>query len=157
MKMLVLFLCCVLSCEWLFVTPWTVACQASLSVGFCQQDYWSRLSFSPAGDLPDPGIKPRSPALQADLFTYWATRESLGRVSYSYYHTGTVAHQAPLCMGFLRQEYWSRLPFPSLGYPSNPGIEPTLAGGFFTTVPPEKPPFFSFSFYPVIILFYLLD
>ena len=70
---------------------------------------------------------------------------------------GTVAHQAPLSMGFLRQEYWSGLPFPSLGYSSNPGIESTLAGGFFTTVPPVKPPFFSFSFYPVIILFYLLD
>ena len=106
------------------------------------------LPFPSPGDLSDPGIKPRPPALQADLFTYWATRESLGRVSYSYYHTGTGAHQAPLSMGFLRQEYWSRLPFPSLGYPSNPGIEPTLAGGFFTTVPPEKPPFFLFFCLP---------
>ena len=37
----------------------------------------------------------------------------------------TVEHQAPLCMGFSRQEYWSRLPFPSPGDLSNPGIEPT--------------------------------
>ena len=54
---------------------------------------------------------------------------------------GTVAHQAPLSMGFPRQEYWSRLPFPSPGDLSNPGIEPAspaLAGGFFTTEPPGE-------------------
>ena len=47
-------------------TPWTVACQAPLSVGFSRQEYWSGLPFPSAGDLPDPGIEPRSPALQAD-------------------------------------------------------------------------------------------
>ena len=47
-------------------TPWTVACQASLSMGFSRQEYWSGLLFPPPGDLPDPGIKPTSPALQAD-------------------------------------------------------------------------------------------
>ena len=54
----------------------------------------------------------------------------------------TVAHQAPLSMGFSRQEYWSGLPFPPLGDLSNPVIELTssaLAGGFFTTEPPRKP------------------
>ena len=48
----------------------------------------------------------------------------------------TAAGQAPLAMGFSRQEYWSGLPFPSLGNLPNPGIEPAspaLAGGFFTT------------------------
>ena len=51
----------------------------------------------------------------------------------------TVAHQAPLSMGFSRQEYWSGVPCPPLGDLPNPGIEPTslsspaLAGGFFTT------------------------
>ena len=53
-----------------------------------------------------------------------------------------VARQAPLCMGFSRQEYWSGLPFPSPGNLPDPGIEPSppaLAGGFFTTEPPEKP------------------
>ena len=48
------------------VTPWTVARQAPLSVGFSRQEYWSGLPFPSPGDLPDPGIKPRSPALQAD-------------------------------------------------------------------------------------------
>ena len=49
----------------LFVIPWTVVYQASLSMGFSRQGYWSGLPFPSPGDLPDPGIKPRSPALQA--------------------------------------------------------------------------------------------
>ena len=44
-------------------SPWTVACQASLSIGFSRQEYWSGLPLPPPGDLPDPGIKPGSPAL----------------------------------------------------------------------------------------------
>ena len=47
-------------------TPWTVAHQAPLSMGFSRQGYWSGLPFRFPGDLPDPGIEPRSPALQAD-------------------------------------------------------------------------------------------
>ena len=50
----------------LFVTPWTVAHQASPSMEFSRHEYWSGLPFSPPGDLPDPEIEPRSPALQAD-------------------------------------------------------------------------------------------
>ena len=48
----------------LFLTPWTVACQAPLSTEFSRQEYWSGLTFLSSGDLPDPGFKPRS--LQAD-------------------------------------------------------------------------------------------
>ena len=58
----------------------------------------------------------------------------------------TVAHQAPLSMGFSRQEYWSELPYPPIGDLPNPGIEPVspaspiyIAGGFFTTEPSGKP------------------
>ena len=47
-------------------TSWTVAHQAPLSMGFSRQEYWSGLPFSHPGDLPHPGIKPRSPTLQAD-------------------------------------------------------------------------------------------
>ena len=47
-------------------TPWTIGCQAPLLMGFSRHKYWSRLPFPSAGDLPDPGIKPKSPALQAD-------------------------------------------------------------------------------------------
>ena len=50
----------------LFETPWTVALQAPLSMGFSRQEYWSGLPFSSPGDLSNPGIGPRSPALQAD-------------------------------------------------------------------------------------------
>ena len=50
------------------VTPWTIACQAPLSMEFSRQEYWSGLLFpSPGEDLPDSGIKPGSPALQADF------------------------------------------------------------------------------------------
>ena len=58
-----------LSRVWLFVTPWTVAYQASLSMGFSTQEYWSGLPFPAPGDLPNPGIEPRSPALEADALT----------------------------------------------------------------------------------------
>ena len=54
----------------------------------------------------------------------------------------TVVYQAPLSLGFPRQEYWSELPFPSPGALPNPGTEPTppaLAGRFFSTEPPGKP------------------
>ena len=50
----------------LFVTPWTVAYHAPPSTGFSRQEYWSGLPFPSPEDLPDPGIEPRSPALQAD-------------------------------------------------------------------------------------------
>ena len=47
-------------------TPWTVAYKAPLSMGFSRQEYWSGLPFPSPGDLSNPGIKPGSPALQAD-------------------------------------------------------------------------------------------
>ena len=50
----------------LFATSWTVAYQAPQSMGFSRHEYWSGLPFPSPGDLPDPGIEPRSPALQAD-------------------------------------------------------------------------------------------
>ena len=61
-----------------------------------------------------------------------------------------MAYQAPLSMGFPRQEYWSGLPFPSPGDLPDPGVEPmspALAGGFFTTEPPRKPT------YPAFLVF----
>ena len=50
----------------LFAIPWTVTHQAPLSIEFSRQEYWSGLVFPSPGDLSDPGIKPRSPALQVD-------------------------------------------------------------------------------------------
>ena len=61
-----MFVLCRFSCVRLFVNPWTVACQAPLSMGFSMQGYWRGLPCPPSGDCPNPGIKPRSPTLQVD-------------------------------------------------------------------------------------------
>jgi len=61
-KILLLFSCYVISDS--FANPLTVACQAPLSVGFPRQEHWSGLPFPSPGDLPDPGIKPKFPALR---------------------------------------------------------------------------------------------
>ena len=55
-----------LSCVRFFMSPWTVACQAPMSLGFPRKKCWNELPFSSPGDLPDLGIKPASPALQVD-------------------------------------------------------------------------------------------
>ena len=65
LKMLLLLLSCFSRVQ-LCVTPLTAAHQAPLSMGFSRHEYWSGLPFPSLGDLPDPGIEPRSPALQAD-------------------------------------------------------------------------------------------
>ena len=94
------------------------------------QEYWSGEPILSPVDIPDPGIEPEFPALQADS----SSSELPGK-----------PHQAPLSMEFSRQEYWSGFPFPSPGDLPNPGIKPvspaspTLAGEFFTTEPPGKP------------------
>ena len=53
----------------LFVTQWTVACQAPLSMSFPRQEYWSQLPFLPLGDIPNPGTEPASPTLAGGFFT----------------------------------------------------------------------------------------
>ena len=72
MSFVVVIIVQLLSYVRLFVTPWTVAHQVPLSVGFPRQEYWSKLSFPSPEDLPDPGIKPMSlvsPALADKFFT----------------------------------------------------------------------------------------
>ena len=65
---LYLCLCCWVTqlCPTLYMTPWTGACQAPLSMGFPRQEYWNGFLFHSPGDLPNPGIKPTFPAWQAD-------------------------------------------------------------------------------------------
>ena len=122
--------------------------------GTFRQEYWSGLPFPSPGHLPGPVIEARSPSLQADRsFTEWATREahshwSLWRksnnleyistmicilllcVCYFLSHVRlfaspwTVPSQAPLSMGFSRQEHWNGLPFLSSEDLPNPGIKP---------------------------------
>ena len=64
----------------LFATPWTIACQSPLSMGFSRHKYWSVLPFPPLGDPPDPGMEPMSPvspALAGGCFTSSTTWEAL--------------------------------------------------------------------------------
>ena len=111
---------CVLSPVWVFVTPWTAACQVSLSMGLSPQEYWSGLPFSPLQDLPDPRIQPTtppSPALAGRFFTteppgkpallLWKWKCYLFSCIPLFVTPWTVAHQAPLSMEFSRQDYWS--------------------------------------------------
>ena len=82
-----------LSRVWLFVTLWTVACQAPLSLGFSRKEYWSGLPCPPPGELPDPGVEPVSlmlPALSGVFFTtstafcgWWKDLENEETVSVS--------------------------------------------------------------------------
>ena len=95
---------CVLGCfsrVRLFVTPWTVAYQAPLFMGFSRQEHWSGLPCPPAGDLPDPGIKaayPAAPASQVDSLLL-SHQGSPRRTTYTRncmsknFPTGTFAHQ----------------------------------------------------------------
>ena len=72
-----MLLCSVVSNS--FLTPWTVARQAPLSMGFPRQEYWSGLPFPSPGDLSNPGVKPEvliSPALAGRFFTTGATWEA---------------------------------------------------------------------------------
>ena len=107
------------------VTLWTVDYWAPPSMGFSKRVYWSVLPFCVQGDLPDPGSNPHllSPALQVDSLplSYWGSPIPYMSML-SYFNRvqlcatpWTVAHQAPLSMGFSRQEYWSGLPCLPLG------------------------------------------
>ena len=136
---------------WLFLTPWTVICQAPLSMVFSRQEYWSGLPSSRGSSYP--GIEPRSllcPALAGRFFTtnatwkaqsYYVCVKLLCRVQL-FATLWTVTQQAPLSTGFSRQEYWSGLPFPSPEDLPNPGIEtgsPALQVDALASEPPGKP------------------
>ena len=107
-----------------FATPWTVAYQDPLSIGFSRQEYWSGLLFPSPEDLPHPDIKPGFPTLQADSLPGKpkVKVKPFSRVRL-FATPWTVAYQDPQSMGLSRQEYWRGLPFPSPGDLPNPGIE----------------------------------
>ena len=105
-----------------FVAPWTVVHQTSLSTEFPRWEYWSGLLIPSPGDLPNPGIKPTSPALAGRF----STTEPPGKPLYGLLlllsrfsrvrlcaTPKAAAHQAPPSLGFSRQKHWSGLPFPS--------------------------------------------
>ena len=119
------------------MTLWTIAYQAPLSMGFPRKEYWSGLPCASPGDIPDPEIKPESPALQADslLLSHQKVKvKSLSGVRL-FLTPWTVAYQVPPSMGFSSQECWTGLPFPPPGDLPDPGIEPRspcIAGRRFT-------------------------
>ena len=81
--------------------------QGPLSMGFPRQEYWSGLPYFSPGDLPNPGIELRSPALQANSLP----TELSGKLNVQFFVIlWTIAHQAPLSTDFSRQEYWSEFP-----------------------------------------------
>ena len=86
--------CSSLSCAWLFATLWTVAHQAPLSMKFSSQEYWSGLPFPLPGDLPNPGIKPRSPALEANSLL--SEPPGLCQLMWSGFHSGSNGKK-PAC------------------------------------------------------------
>ena len=88
----------------LFATPWTVACQAPPSMGFSRQEYWSGLPFPSPGDLPNPGIEPKSPALQADSLPSEPTGKSL--LFLSNFEFPTVTQQDQFLYCFLLISYF---------------------------------------------------
>ena len=112
-------------------------------MGFFRQEYWSGLPVPSPGDLPNPGIEPRSPTLRAHTLTSEPPGKPifelvlviskqdamllllLNQIMSNSVTSWTVDCQAPLSMGFPRQEYWSGLPFPPPGDLSDPGIMPT--------------------------------
>ena len=69
----------------LFATPWTVARQTSLSLGFPRQEYWGGLPFPSPGDLPNPGTEPASPALAGGFFTTKPPGEPLMHLFFSFH------------------------------------------------------------------------
>ena len=80
----------------LFEIPWTVAYQAPMSMGSSRQEYWSGLPFPSPGDLPNPGIEPRSPALQADALPSEPQGKSIRQERGLRNHTSVSIIQNPL-------------------------------------------------------------
>ena len=78
---------------WLFVTPWTVAYQGPLSMEFFRKEYWSGLQFPSPGNLPNPGIEPRSPTLQTDTLPCEPPRKHLLWLSAAYSHILGIFHE----------------------------------------------------------------
>ena len=100
------------------MTPWTVAHQVPLSMGFSRQEYWSGLPFTSLEDLPevDPGIQPTSP-LAGRFFTTEQPGTPAAATKSVMSDSVWPHRQQPTrlpSLGFSRQEYWSGLPFPPL-------------------------------------------
>ena len=146
---------------------WTATGQAPLSMRFSKQECWSGLPSPPPDNLPDPEIEPMFLTFlywQEDLYHHhhlgspymcvyihmcvcvcvcvYVNESASLSVLFNSVTPWTGAHQAPLSMGFFRQEHWSGLPFPSSGDLPNSGIKPgspALQADSSLSGPPRKP------------------
>ena len=139
------------SCVRLFLTLWTVACWAPLSMGFSRQEYQSGLACPPPGNFLTQGSNsrllcllhcqvgslPLAPPGKPD----WPLKCKVKSFSCVrlFVTSWTVAYQAPPSMRFSRQEYWSELLFPSPGDLSNSGIESRFPTLWADALPSEPP------------------
>ena len=96
-----------LSHLWLFSTPRTVAYQAPLSMGFSRQKYWSGLPFPSPGDLPNPGIKSRSPTLQADALTSEPPEKGNAKECSNYCTIALISHTSKVMLKFSKPGFSS--------------------------------------------------
>ena len=145
----------------LFATPWTIACQASPSMGFSRQEYQSGLPFPSPVALPNPGIEPGSPTLQADallseppgkaILFFILFKKNFSCTGSSFRCMGSSLQ----CVGSVLQHGLSCLETYTILIPQ-PGIElasPALEGRFLTTRPPGK--FLAFlSFFKIVFILY---
>ena len=111
-----------------FATPQTVALQAPLSMEFPRQEYWSGLPFPSPGESSQPRGRTQVSCITGRYFTIRATREVclVAKFVSTSYDPMDCSLQAPLFMGFPRQEYWSGLPFPSPGDLPTQGLNACL-------------------------------
>ena len=79
----------------LFATPWTVAYQVPLAMGFSRQEYWSGLPCPPPGDRPNPGIKPASPALAGGFFTTEPSGKPIEEIILGTFHGPDLTSEEP--------------------------------------------------------------
>ena len=114
----------------LFATRWTVAYQASPSMRFPRQEYWSGLPFPSPGDLPHPGIEPRSPALETDTLT----SEPPGKTTLYYTYSTIYFTQCKVIYVKPNFPVYPTLPFP----PVSTDLFSTSAFRFHFSSPLDK-------------------
>ena len=90
-------------------TPWTVAHQASLSMGFSWQEYWSGLPFPSPEDLPDPGIESWSPALQADYLSFEIQASPFRRIFLCKNSLRSTCYLGILCVLYLNKNIYRKI------------------------------------------------
>ena len=120
---------------------WTVAYQAPPSIGFSRQEYWNGLPLPSPGDLPNPGIEPRSPALQADALTSELLLLLLSHFSRARFCATPkmAAHQVPPSTGIIQGRILEWIACPLSGDLPNPVIKPRFSALQADSLPSEPP------------------